>query len=459
MKTKQTQALRDMAILTEDSYTGAGGFADGSYLNAYGREMNYEDRKSMSYYVNYIQPILDSQTDAVFNSEPLREIEGDEASGIVEGFIQDADNNGTSLTDVVKHATKYTNLLGNSFVIMDNFNEGDIPNNLQDVINERKYPFIYTKETYDVYEYETDIFGSLIDISFFYGMYTPEGSDKEVYLYKRFSQSEIEYFWVEEVINDDGTKEVNHRTVTLTKHELGVVPVVFYNSDILPVPPTYYSMATLAKAIYNTSSEIQDLQRSQSFSILLIPSTSTGEEGADNIVVSNHNALFYDADATSQPSYIAPDSNIMKTNQESLDKQINLLIQQADVLGSSAVSNASTASSGVAYAYKFYGKQQKLSLSSKVASYYDEGIIELLSKFIGVKINYEVKYTDTFAPTFAENKERITTLEQIANMDISDTVTSMVHADITKIIGGILDWDENELEGALDSITEVATVL
>jgi len=406
--------------------------------------------------VNYIQPIINSQTDPVFASAPQRDYNDD---GILSEFIENADNNGTSLTEMVHHATTYTNLLGNSFIVMDNFDEEDIPENLQAVIEERKYPFIYSKECYDIYEYEVDVFGKLQEISFFYGMYVPVDYTSEVYLYKRFTATEIEYFWIEKVKDDTGLISDAHHTVSLTDHALGVVPVVYYCKDVLPVPPTYYSMASLARAIYNTGSEIQDLQRAQSFSILLIPSTFSGNEPQDNIVVSTHNALFYDSDANHQPSYIAPDSNIMKTNQETMDQQINLLIQQADVLGTTALSNANGASSGVAHSYRFFGKQQQLKNSSMIANFYDEKTVELLGLFMDKEYDYEVKYQDTFAPTFVESKEKITSLEQVANMNISDEVTSRVFADITTIVADIMQWEDEELESALGSITEINEVL
>jgi len=456
MLVRQQITQMEMYKLTEDAYTGGGGFGDGGYLFSYGREMDFPQRQKMSYYTNYIAPIIDAQTEPVFVTEPQREYND---NPIIDGFINNADNNGSSLTSIIKHSTTYTNLLGNSFIVMDNFSQDEIPENLQAVIDDRKYPYIYSKECVDVYEYETDIFGKLLQITFFYGMYKPSDYEEEVYLYKRFTAEEIEYFWIEKVKNDDGKVVDTHRTVSLTSHTLGVVPVVYYNPDILPVPPKFYSMASLARAIYNTASEIQDLQRSQSFSILLIPSTHTSGEPDDTIVVSNHNALFYDSDATHAPSYISPDSNIMKTNQDTMDKQINLLIQQADVLGSTAMANGNGNQSGIAYSYRFFGKQQKLRESSNIATYLETKLIELLGKFMGVEYEYSVTYPDSFAPTFAENKDKLVALEGVANMNISDTVTSMVYGDITSIVGEIMQWDDEQLNDALESITEVQEIV
>ena len=457
MIVRQQVQLMEMYKLTEDSYTGGGGFADGNYLFSYGREMDFPQRQEMAYYTNYISSIIDAQTEPCFVKDPQREFND---NGIIESFLDDADNNGTNLTSIIKHATTYTNLIGNSFIVMDNFAQEEIPENLKAVIDDRKFPYIYTKECVDVYEYETDIFGKLLEITFFYGMYKPSDYNEDVYLYKRFTPEEIEYFWLEKVKDDETGKLVEtHRTVSLTSHTLGVVPVVYYNSDVLPVPPKFYSMASLARAIYNTASEIQDLQRSQSFSILLIPSTRGDAEPDDNIVISSHNALFYSSDATHAPSYISPDSNIMKTNQDTMDKQINLLIQQADVLGSTAMANGNGQQSGIAYSYRFFGKQQKLRESSNIANYLETKIIELLGIFLGTQFEYKVQYPDSFAPTFAENKDKLVALEGVANMDISDTVTSMVYGDITSIVGEIMQWDDEQLNSALDSITEVQVVV
>ena len=444
-----TEEIRAQLQLVQDAYDGGGGFANGGHLFKYPREQDFTTRQSMAYYINYLKPIVDSKVQPVFTIEPQREF--NDATGLVDAFLLDADNNSTSLSDLVKSATLQTVLKGNGFLIVDNFKLENIPQSLADTIEQRKYPFVYEKQCEDIYKYELDDFGKLLNISFFYGMYTPENSSDEVYLYKRFTKTEIEHFYVEQKLTQKVTTE-RMTTVHKSNHTLGIVPVAYYNRDIVPLPPTYYSLATLARSIYNSSSEIQDLQRAQSFNILLIPSTTPGQDAQDNLVLSAHNALFFDSDAKNKPEYISPDSAIQTVNQAILDKQLSTMLNQADVLGTS-VETTSTGS-GIAEAYKFFAKKQALLESSVIASNLDKQVLNLFSLFTGSDYKYEVEYNKSFAPTFAENKQQIESLEAVGNMNISPTVTAMVNATIVEIVSETMEWKPEELDTALGSITE-----
>ena len=445
-----TSELRLQYKLVRDSYTGQGGFSTGEYLFGYGREQDLSQRKEMAAYTNYVKPIVDVRVDAVFNENPARVYEDNE---IIDAFLKDCDNNGTILEDFIHEATRDTVLLGNSFIIMDNFPANEIPETLQEVIDTRKFPYVYSKSVLDVYEYETDLFGKLQSITFYYGLYDGAKEGSEVYLYKRFTKKEIEYFTIE------GSKDGDIiQTISLTSHSLGRVPVAYYNNDILPFSP-YYSMATLARKIYNIDSELTDLERAQMFSILLIPSISPGNEPKDNIVVSTSNALFYDSQSTNKPEYISPDSNIMKVQMENRQSSMDNLLQSADVLGSTAIANSNNSSSGISMQYQFFGKQQGLIMSSNIANSLETQVMELLGLFFGIDYEYYVKYTDNFSPTFTEMQQKISVLQSIADMEISDNVDANINADIVTLVSEFMKWDDDRLRKALESIVEVEEIV
>jgi len=446
----QQEPLRAQYNVVEDSFTGQGQFADGSALFPYGREMNFAVRQKMASYSNFVYPIVSAKVDSVFSEQPQRVYDNE----FIDVFLSDCDNNGTPLEDIIHHTTLYTTLLGNSFIIMDNFAESDIPATAQEQLMYRKYPYIYTKEVQDVYSYEVDQFGKLIDISFYWGLYAPTNQATSGYLYKRFTQGEIEFFTISKTKNG---KEIR-TSISSVPHNMGVVPVIYYNRAVLPFSP-HYSMATLARAVYNTASSLEDLTRSQQFSILVLPNSYGGNESKDTVVISNHNALFVDSDATVTPSYISPDSAILTSNLAYYQQQITNLIQTADVSGTTALGNANSTSSGIAESYKFYGKMQALQLSSQTANDLEYQVIKMFNMFMNQEAEYIVKYNDNFSPSFTETQQKITLLESIADRDISDTITADVNADIVTLVGQFMGWEDERLQTALESISEISEII
>lgn len=428
--------------LVYDSYNGAGGYINGDYLFQFDREMDFAKRKKMTYYLNYIKPIVDARVDPVFSSEP--QVEGVDEGSLLDLFINNADNNGTSLAEMVHSATTETVLLSNSFLVMDNFPQSEIPSTLSEVLSTRKMPYIYRKSMLDVVSYVVDDWGKLEEIDFLYDRRKLKLDDTfETDIYNKVNSMSVTQYYKE---NDE------IKIISKTDHGLGVVPVVFYNKDILSIPP-YYSMSTLARQIYNTGSEINDLSRSQMFSILLLPSTMPSESNEEGIVISSKNALFFDADASNKPEFISPDSNIMKTSLELQEKQINTLIQTADVLGTTAIATGNKTTSGIAESYRFFGKQHALQQSSQIANYYYYETIQLFGKFLGQDYSdVKVSFPANFTPTFVENQQKIQALSNIAMMEISDEVTANVEADIVKITAEVMGWDNERLNSALESI-------
>lgn len=449
MEVIQQASLRVQYDLVEDAFTGQGGFL-GGYLFPYGRELDFNTRKAMASYTNLIYPIITAKVDPVFSEKPQRVYENE----FVDAFLEDCDNNETPLEQVIRDTVLYTTLLGNQFIIMDNFAESDIPETQADVLEQRKFPYIYTKQVQDVYSFEVDQFGRLIDISFYWGMYAPTNQKTSAYLYKRFTEDEIEFFTLTE--NKQG-REIR-TSISKVPHRMGVVPVVYWDRKVLPFSPNY-SMATLARDIYNTASSINDLTRSQQFSILVLPNAYTGNETKDAVVVSNHNALFVDSESTVQPNYISPDSAILTGSLAHYQQQINNLIQSADVLGTTAIGASNSTASGIAEQFRFFGKQQALQISSRMARYLEKKVIELFGKFMNMEIEYEVKYQENFNPTFTDTQQKIVLLEGIADREISDTITANVNADIVTLVGQFMQWDDERLQASLESVPEISQII
>lgn len=457
MKIKMTAKKLAEYRLAQDAYSGDRGFSDGSHLFKYEREEDFESRKAMASYSNFLKPIVDARVDPVFVDQAKRVYE---TNAILDAFIENADNNGTSLQEVIHGATTSTVLLSNDFLIVDNFPEGEMPKTQAEALEDRKFPYVYSKDIADFIEAEADEFGKLLEITFYYGKYKgnkkdPIGNGQEVYLCKTFTENETAYYYCTGKKYDSSQR----KKISFVSHNLGVIPVVYFNKDVL-LFPSYYSMSAIARTIYNESSEMDDLRRAQAFAILLLPSTNPAGDAKDGVVTGSHNAIFFDSNATNIPSFISPDANTLKGLIENRATDEKSLIQSADVLGTTALATGNGASSGIAESYKFFGKKYALLESSGIATGLEESVIDLVMRYQNVNdFEYSVKYPSSFAPTFAEVQAQITTLQEIIDSDISAFVTAKTETDIVDLMAGVMRWDKDDIEKAKKSIVEAVVVV
>ena len=157
--------LIDKYELLDNAYRASGGFEDGSYLIPHPREQaeKYIRRKNMSYYINYVKPVVDGHVNPIFKSKPIRK----GLSPTYEKFIQDVDGNGTTLTRFMKKAAIRAKLHGVEFIIVDmeQLEEGQIVTE-KDIIEQRLYPYLYLVSPSQVNNWALDKFGRLIYFSY-----------------------------------------------------------------------------------------------------------------------------------------------------------------------------------------------------------------------------------------------------------------------------------------------------
>ena len=123
-----------------DAYYGRGGFRDGSYLVSHPREAadKFLKRKELSYYLNYVAPVVNSHVNPVFRKEPEREWSNNE---LFSAFIKDVDKASTKLSRFMKRAALMAKLQGVAFIVVDN--ESEQPQTLADAHAKRAFPYIY----------------------------------------------------------------------------------------------------------------------------------------------------------------------------------------------------------------------------------------------------------------------------------------------------------------------------
>jgi len=400
-----------------NSYTGEGGYIDGSYLFPHTRELDFESRRKQSYYKNFVKGILDSIITPVFAQKALRESNND----LFNAFIENVDVNNTHLQDFSQNAITMARLLGNVFIVMDNFS--DVPSTKKQAIDERLFPYIYMKLPQDVYSFKIDKFNRLTEISFF--MEENEDGERE-YVY-----------WDSTIYRRYRIHNGEYKTITEIEHGFGRIPVIQVNTsetkEILPQPPLY-DLCRVALTIYNQDSEQRDLERIQSFSVLVVPGTQPDQ----NVEIGSHNLIFIENDASQSPKYIAPDPQVLSTVRTSSEHNVQALIKIANVLGASAVDTGNSTKSGVAMSYSFLGSNYQLMRTAGMATDLEDDIAELFSLFIGEEVEYKVMYKSEYTPTPTAVKQKLDILTTISDnfdeyitpeqkVSIGDSIATMIN--------------------------------
>jgi hypothetical protein len=440
----------------DHSLNGTGGYRDGSYLIPHDREMNYDSRRSMAYYRNFVRPILRAMIEPVFTEEALRVIK-DENGNVLEdsllnGFTEDCTNTGTEIQEMSQEVLEYTRLHGVTFVVMDNFS--DQPKTEAEAIENRIYPYIYIKTANQVKKdngYQVDMFGKLEWICF-----TEKKNEKGEQLYRKWDKTQS-------VIIDEKGEAVEQPKL----HNLGVVPVISIYAakrkclDEILVDPPLYDLAKINFTIFNKDSEIRDQERAQGFSIFYLQSDSPG-----NITLGNKNVLYLPIGSTIQPGFASPDWQILKGLQESGEKLREDLFRMAEQSG---VTGVQSGSSGIALEWDFFAHESVLKKTSSLAEAFEEAVAELFNLYTKKSYIYEVEYPEDFAPNNKTkeldlyDKSLLMDLPPLAKAKIKEKVARLLFYDIEEeemkaIIDEIkLEAEDAQLSGATDEGDEGAT--
>lgn len=124
----------------DDAYTGGGGFLDGTYLLRHPREDDAKIayRQELSYYSNFVKPVVDSLTNPIFRKMIARDWSKGKAQ-FLPPFMHDVDRLGSTMNRFMKNAARYARLYGSVFIMVDNSRE--VSSNALSALDERKYPW------------------------------------------------------------------------------------------------------------------------------------------------------------------------------------------------------------------------------------------------------------------------------------------------------------------------------
>ncbi len=344
-----------------------------NYLYQFKRESDYQGRQENSYYINYLEGIIDSITVPLFSQTITRESNND----LYNVFINNVDRRGTTMNDFMYSLLKSYKAHGNAFIIMNNFTEFSAT--LSEQLDNRELPWINMKTMVDLYDYEDDDFGNIKFIEFYNGMCTDKKGESKPEIIG-YNESYVYTYIL-------GDKE---DTLEAEANTFGFIPVISLNPEITPFP-TVKDLAKTNIAIYNTLSEQRDLERSSAFCLLEIPNDQPQDA---NVELGPNNIIWVPTNSSRGSAYVNPDASVLKTLREGAESMVALLQQQAEKLGSIAINKASQ--SGAAYEMEFLGKNYVLNQLSDFAESVEYKITEMFGLMITATVDVDIIYPDEF---------------------------------------------------------------
>lgn len=355
-----------------DAYAGKGGFLSGKYLVRHGRETDdkYQERQALAEYPNYVRKIVNIYSGFLFQRQP-----GREASDQYARFAANADGAGTAIDMAMLHYQRLAMLVGTVYLIVDK------PAQAARTRADEGSPYLAMRLPGEVTDSKMDAMGRLTRITFVesaggkpqYRTFTTEGWT----LHKEADGSGV---------------------IASGRYALGRVPVVRLHSTI-PLRATdlratgwCHDIAQANWSLYNQLSEMRELFRKQTFSILTLPVVDADEaQRLRDLTISTENALTFNPSGGGEPAYIAPPADPVKLYLEAIAKTVERIYELANLEFIGGVHT-----SGVAMAYQFQQANQSMVDMAMLTERAEIDIAGLVSAWMGEEWSGVIAYPRDF---------------------------------------------------------------
>ena len=310
---------------------GAGGFLDGTYLIAHPREWKdytaetpqvptkkLKARRNLAAYENFASTILDAKKSALFRERPVRRLEGLPEDASRRGTIHDWWNG----TEGVPSLDAQWPLIWDAAATF-----GHVVLYLEK--DENDWPYLCAYTPLDVPDWMVDKRGNLTAVKFLEPV-VRESLDQPL----ETAQFQVRVVTAEgwTVYGQDG------KTTAQGEHGMGKLPVVILYGGRRPITQvigqSVLNDPKLYIDVYNLLSELRELLRNQTFSILNVP-LGTGDAALSvetakamlDATTGTENVLFSGLSA----GFIAADASNVKAYQEELDRRIRTIYRLAGI--------------------------------------------------------------------------------------------------------------------------------
>lgn len=434
--------------LLDNSYRASGGFETGEYLIPHPSEKNdkYIRRKNMSYFINYVKPVVDSHVNPIFKTEPTRT----GMSNIFSLFTEDVDGNNTTLTRFMKKAAIRAKLHGVEFIVIDmeKLDENKIITK-KDVVDERIYPYLYLVSPGQVTNWYTDKFGRLVSITYTISNNVVD-SNGDV-------KNTVEtWTWTNSVCK----RTVNDKQETF-QNPIGMIPIIpLYgaindSSELIPQSDVY-AIARTNFALYNACSELRERNRAQAFSLLTYPIAEEDdyENGDEPIKYGTSDCLLYRAESGAEPKFITPPTDSSDIIMNEINFCIKEIYRMANLQLVTGVNQYNV--SGLAKEWDNLQLFQTISELAQGLQEAEQKIAKIFSKYTGDTMeSYSVTYNNQYG--IIDTTETLSNATSALTMNISEDYNAEMKRQVikatlkdadSKVVDNILnDFDKNPDKG------------
>lgn len=411
--------------LINEAYNGTGGFSDGEYIAKYPRESDekHKQRKEVAYYPNIIASKVKRYIGYLFKKSAHREVNNDMLSLI----LNDVDRGGNHIDIFMQNFTIGAKLRGCNLCLIDNV-QSFTSTNFQDQKDKRELPYLVEIQPERVIEYKLDRYGNFEYIAFSDTINTSTFQNEAIEEITRYYDKE-KYIIYD---SQDNILEQND-------HKLGICPVVYLSeSGVFPATGEFTQLFAIAKRYYNLKSELDELLRGQTFSILAIQA----KEKEPQIAIGTSNALLYDGDK--EPAFITPSSTPTTAYQNEI-KAMEELIDRVTY----DISTNKGQESGIALDIKFQGLNSSLSSYARKCEDFEIKVLDVICRYLDIQVELSVAYPKEF--NIIDTHKEIETLGMIkALADIPSyerlKLKQIIKNDLNNISDEEFDMIDKELE-------------
>lgn len=419
--------LNDYAFIRE-AYLGEGGFSDGSYIDKFPRESDekYGERQKIAYYTNLFASKINRYIGYLYKTAPMRTT----SNALIRQVFDDVDSRGNSVDVFMSSFAKNAKALGSNLLLVDM--PQDLPSNLKEQIDTRALPYFVEIEPHTVTKYKLDKFGKFEYIAF------NSTIDNSTYDADDVKQVVRYYDSIEWRIYEDD------KIIQRGTHNLGICPVIsFGENGSFPDIGEFNQIAHLQKRHYNLKSELDEILRGQTFSLLTVNADSPSDI---ELKLSTDNAIVYGKEMK-EPNFIAPESasaSIYQKEIGNIEDTINKIAYD--------ISTNQAQESGIALDIKFQGLNGSLSNFAMRLEDFEIRAFEIVARYLGIQnADVTIQYPKTF--NIVDVEKEINTLSEVKTLGytlptyeklklqqiIANDLSSVSNDDLSLISGEIED--------------------
>lgn len=406
-----------------DALAGSGGFSTGDYLVQYPRESDdkFERRKAIAWYANALRPACQRFAGYLTKRPPQRQVTQPALTALLDACNWQNDSLDVFWSQFMVDAKAR----GTMLLLVDMPPDG--------LETDRTWPILSPIAPELMTAYAVNAQGALASVTF---SDTLRFDDED----KAVSRVYDETGW--RVLEGD---EVLAQGV----HDLGVCPVLaFAESGAFPSRGEFATIADLSKRLYNLRSELDEILRAQTFSLLTykVPADRYPLDlGAVAQTIGTHNLLQTFPEGA---EFIAPPEGPARVYLDVI-AQVEALIRQAALMVD--IPNSNSQESGIALQLRFQALNSSLVGFARRMEDFERRMWELAGRWLGIEAQAVVSWSKDYS--IADLK---TELEVAQNMAAIGAPPAYQQAKLRQLIQlDLATLPEDELAGILAGVDEM----